>query len=175
MSLLIWNGFWNSIWVRVGPTRDSLVGTVTRPRAGRPTNRGTISVRGRDYSLLLRLHTDSGAHPFSYPVSTWGPFPRRWNDRVVKCVLLFLLTCLWRLAYLTTGTTSPLTVHRNYSIYAQSNNRLRIIIYVKLTQYWYRICTILHNIWFNLFYWLLASEMLRLDLCLASLIFPHRF
>jgi hypothetical protein len=49
--------------------RDSSVGIAT---GYGPDGRGSISGRGKRFSLLHCVQTGSGAYPASYPMGTWG-------------------------------------------------------------------------------------------------------
>jgi hypothetical protein len=40
------------------------------------TGRGSIPAGAEDFSSSPCVQTVSGAHPASYPMGTWGPFPR---------------------------------------------------------------------------------------------------
>jgi hypothetical protein len=44
-------------------------------RAGRPGDRGSIPGGAKDFSFNLCVQTGSGAHPASFTMGTWGPFP----------------------------------------------------------------------------------------------------
>jgi hypothetical protein len=44
-------------------------------RSGRPGDRGSIPGRGKRIFPLNCIHTGSGTHPASCPMSTGGPFP----------------------------------------------------------------------------------------------------
>jgi hypothetical protein len=62
-GLIIW-GSWgssvsNSVWLRTG----------------RPSDRGSIPGRARDFSSNLYVQSGSGAHPVSCTMGTRGPFP----------------------------------------------------------------------------------------------------
>jgi hypothetical protein len=54
---------------------SSSVSIITRLRAGRRRNRGSISRKSRDFSVLYRVQTGSGAQPAVYPQGTGGSLP----------------------------------------------------------------------------------------------------
>jgi hypothetical protein len=56
--------------------QDNSVGTVTRLCAGWPGIQGLIPSRGRIFSLLHIVMTDSGVHPILCLKGTEGPFSR---------------------------------------------------------------------------------------------------
>lgn len=74
------------IFFRVG-----LVGIVTRQRAGRLRNRGSIAGRGRSFSLLQNIQ--NGCGPFQSPIQrVWGLFSRRQSSRGMNlCTHLYIV------------------------------------------------------------------------------------
>jgi hypothetical protein len=57
-------------------------GMITTLRAERLRNRGSISSRGKGFSLLLFVHIDSGAHPDPY---LRAPLTVSWEAKRQEC------------------------------------------------------------------------------------------
>jgi hypothetical protein len=77
----IWNVTENTViyiqifyWALILRSEKYKINSLYRQRCGQSRNHGSILCRAKDFSALHSAHTDSEAHPASYPLGTGGSF-----------------------------------------------------------------------------------------------------